>query len=347
MINVLPGLNLESLPGLAKRGREPDSVDLVDFEVQKARKRVSFSPFTKPGDETKPVSIKAKTEYLKVEDLPVEDFYSIEESLNKLLPHQATRFLEDKQFSPKQLQQLIEGCDRLRLPQFNSVYGKLYDLLKIGEEPKIDDAVFLAQCRHSFYSDVASRALQMEFENPEELKKQIKRVFSGILGDSVDSKLFDQILEDKDPSTLAFWDDFFTDADVALLPKFLEVREKLGIDQATVSSIKNLILESPSLFKNLAFAVLRPLIERRLNFHKDETITESLIECVKNCPWAKALFESSPSHISFDEDHMKKTLGIVSSISKTTASAPQIPVPKKQLYQQVVSECQIYLQPQS
>lgn len=336
--------NLVSLPGPTKRGREPDS---VDSRVQKARKGVSFSPCTKAGDETKPVTIKVKTDYLKVEDLPDEDFYGIEERLNKLPPHEAKLFLEEKQFSLKQLQQLMERCDRLRLPQFNSVYGRLYDLLKIGEEPIIDDAVFLAQCRHSFYSDAASRALQREFKNPEAFKNQIKQVFSDILGYSVDEKLFDQILEDKDPSTLAFWEDFFTDADVAHLPKFLDVREKLGIDQAAVSSIKNLILKSPSLFKNLAFAVLKPLIQRRLNFHKNETIAESLIECVKNCPWAKALFESSPSNISFGEDHIKKTLGIVSSICKTTALGSQIPEAMKQLYQQVGSECQIYLKTQS
>ena len=336
--------NSVSLPEPTKRGREPDSVDL---RVQEVRKRVSFSPCTKTGDETKPVTKKVKTDYLKVEDLLDEDFYDIEESLIKLSPLEVNRHLEEKQFSLKQLQQLMERCDRLRLPQFNVVYGRLYDLLKIGEEPIIDDAVFLAQCRHSFFSDVVPRALQKEFENPEAFKNQIKQVFSDILGYSVDSGLFDQILEDKDPSTLAFWEDFFTDADVANLPKFLEVREKLGIDQTAVSSIKNLILESPSLFKNLAFAVLKPLIQRRLNFHKNETIAESLIECVKNCPWAKALFESSPSHISFGENHMKKTLEIVSSISKTTALGSQIPVPMKQLYQQVGSECQIYLKTQS
>jgi len=336
--------NSVSLPGPTKRGREPDS---VDSRVQKARKGVSFSPCTKTGDETKPVSIKVETDYLNVKNLPDEDFYGIEERLNKLPPHEAKRFLEEKQFSLKQLQQLMERCDRLRLPQFNSVYGRLYDLFEIGEEPKIDDAVFLAQCRHSFYSDAASRALQREFKNPEAFKNQIKQVFTDILGYSVDEKIFDQILENKDPSTLDFWEDFFTDADVAHLPKFLEVREKLGIDQAAVSSIKNLILKSPSLFKNLAFAVLKPLIQRRLNFHKNETIAESLIESVKNCPWAKALYESSPSNISFGEDHIKKTLGIVSSICKTTALGPQIPVPTKQLYQKVGSECQIYLKTQS
>lgn len=336
--------NSVCLPEPTKRGREPDSVDLVDSKIQKARKRISFSLCTKLGDETKPVSKKAKTDYLKVEDLPDEDFYGIEERLNKLSPLEAKRFLEEKQFSYKQLQQLMEGCGRLHLPQFNLVYGRLFEMLKIGEEPTIDNAVFLAQCRHSFYSDVASRALQREFENPGAFKEQIKQVFLDILGFSVDSKIFDQILIDKDPSTFEFWADFFTDADVAHLPKFLEVREKLGIDQATVSNIKNLILESPSLFKNLAFAVLKPLFQRRLNHYKDETIAQSLIECVKNCPWAKALFESPTSEILLSEDLLKKTLEILSSISKTQALAPLIPDPIKQLYQQVGLECKNYLQ---
>ena len=94
------------------------------------------------------------------------------------------------------------------------------------------------------------------------------------------------------------------------MPKFLEVRKKLGIDQATVSNIKKHILESPSLFKNLAYAVLKPLIERRRDRSVDETIDKSLIECVKNCPWAKALFESPTSEILLGEDQIKKTLGI-------------------------------------
>jgi hypothetical protein len=334
--------NSVSLPEPTKRGREPDSVDL---RVQEVRKRVSFSPCTKTGDETKPVTKKVKTDYLKVEDLLDEDFYDIEESLIKLSPLEVNRHLEEKQFSLKQLQQLMERCNRLRLPQFNSVYGRLYELLKIGQEPKIDDAVFSAQCRHSFFSDVVPRALQKEFENPEAFKKKIKDEFSAILGLSVDSKIFDQILEDKDPSTFEFWADFFTDADVAHLPKFLEVREKLELDQATVSRIKNLILESPSLFKNLAYAVLKPLIQRRLNLHKDETIAQSLIECVKNCPWAKALFESSTSQIVLGEDLMKKTLEMLSSISKTKALVPQIPEAMKNLYLAVGKECSSFLAP--
>ena len=339
--------NSVSLPEPTKRGREPDSIDLVDLKVQKAIKGVLFSPCTKTGDETKPVSIKVKTDYRKVEYIPDEDFYGIEESLSKLNSLEVNRYLEMKQFSQKQLQQLMEQNNRLRLSQFNSVYGKFYELLIDGQEPTIDNDVFLAQCRHSFYPDVASRALQRKFENPEAFKEKIKDEFSDIFGISVDEKIFDQILADKDPSTFEFWADFFTDADEAHLPKFLEVRKKLGIDQATVSNIKKHILESPSLFKNLAYAVLKPLIERRRDRSVDETIDKSLIECVKNCPWAKALFESPTSEILLGEDQIKKTLGIVSSISKTQASAPQIPDPMKQLYQQVGSECKKYLQTQS
>ena len=322
---------------LKKRGRETDT---DDTEVQEVRKNFRFHAST--DGVPKPMSKKAKTDYGMYEELPQNDFYAIEENLNrKKNNHEVKLYLNENNFTEIQLKQLLEGCDRLRLPTFYAVWDAYFEK---ASEPKVEDAAFLRQYNHSLHSDITSRALQTEFKNAEGFKEKLKEAFLRIFYDNDHNELFGEFLKGLNPATKEFWDDFFTDTGVVHLPKFLEVSAKLGLEPATVSEIKKEILNTTNLHQEVAQAILRPLLERRAG-QASETLLESLLVCVKNCPMANALLDlSEPKHI-FSKELDKKTLSTLVHLLEINSKHPRCTESFKKVFRDLIIECQNSMKP--
>jgi hypothetical protein len=291
------------------------------------------------------MSKKAKTDYGMYEELPQNDFYAIEENLNrKKNNHEVKLYLNENNFTEIQLKQLLEGCDRLRLPTFYAVWDAYFEK---ASEPKVENAAFLRQYNHSLHSDLTSRALQTEFKNAEGFKEKLKEAFLRVFYGIDHEGLFGEFLSRLNPATKEFWDDFFTDTGVVHLPKFLEVSAKLGLEPATVSEIKKEILNTTNLHQEVAQAILRPLLERRAGQagQATETLSESLLVCVKNCPWANALLDlSEPEHF-FSKELENKILSALVHLLKINSKHPRCPEDFKKGFQALIIECQNSMKP--
>jgi hypothetical protein len=324
---------------LKKRGRETYT---DDTEVQKVRKTVQFNAST--DGVPKPMSKKAQTDYRMYEDLPQNDFYGIEQNLNSKNNLEVNLYLNEKKFTEIQLKQLLEECDKLRLPKFLTVWNAYFGM---ASEPKVEDAAFLRQYNHSLHCDLTPRALTTEFKDAEGFKEKLKEAFLRIFYGNDHEGLFGEFLKGLNPATKEFWDDFFTDTGVVHLPKFLEVSAKLGLEPATVSEIKKEILNTTNLHQEVAKAILRPLLERRAGQagQASETLLESLLVCVKNCPMANALLDlSEPKHI-FSKELDKKTLSTLVHLLEINSKHPRCTESFKKVFRDLIIECQNSMKP--
>jgi hypothetical protein len=319
---------------LKKGGRETDT---DDTKVQEVRKNFRFHAST--DGLPKPTSKNAQTDYRMYENLPQNDFYGIEQNLNSKDNHKVTLFLEEHEFSEKQLKQLLEENNRLRLPQFLTIWNAYFGM---ASEPNVDDAAFLRQYNHSLHCDLTRRALKTEFKDAEGFKQKLKEAFDDISYKYDHKELFGEFLKGLNPATKEFWDDFFTDTGVVHLPKFLEVSAKLGLEPATVSEIKKEILNTTNYHQEVAQAILRPLLERRAGQagQATETLLESLLVCVKNCPWANALLDLSEPKHNFSKEVENKILSALVNLLKINSNHPRCTEVFKNVLQALIIECQ-------